>query len=254
MCGIVAIFAAPGAAQRQVLAKGVQALHHRGPDQHGIHINGDASAGLGHARLALVDLSPAGAQPLLAADGRLAGVVNGEFYGHEAIRHELSLRGHTLRSASDSEIILPLFQELGVAALTRLRGEFAFVLWDEANRTVVAARDRFGVKPLFFAVHQGALLLASEVKALFAMGLPAAWDESSVHDYHQTWILPPQRTLYRGVMQIPAGHVLIATGDGGRLQPTVRPYWDFDYPRTTATTTLRTVESEAPLLRAKLEE
>ena len=254
MCGIVAIFSTRANVDREALARGVRALKHRGPDQERVRVDPDGRAGLGHARLSLVDLSESGAQPLESPSGRLAVVVNGEFYGFEDIRREMQDKGHAFRSGSDSEILLPLYDELGTAALSRLRGEFAFVLWDRSQRTVVAARDRLGIKPLFYALKDGQLLFASEVKALFAMGVPAAWDEASIFDYHQTWLLPAQRTLYRGIFQVPPGQLLIAGGDQGLMNPTIRPYWDFDYPVQSQLPAEGDLEVEAGRLRHTLEE
>jgi asparagine synthase (glutamine-hydrolysing) len=137
----------------------------------------DARVGLGHARLSIIDLTT-GDQPIASEDGLTRIVVNGEFYGYEAIQRELQQSGHRLRTRSDSEIALHLYEDLGPHCLHRLRGEFAFVLWDERNRTVFAARDRFGIKPLFYAFYKETLYFASAVKVLFAAGVPANCSES----------------------------------------------------------------------------
>ena len=108
-------------------------------------------------------------------------VVNGEFYDYERIQRELEARGHRLRTRSDSEIALHLYEDFGAQCLHHLRGEFAFALWDEPNQTLFAARDRFGIKPLFYVVRNGTVVLASEAKALFAAGVPARWDPASFH-------------------------------------------------------------------------
>ncbi len=121
---------------------------------------------LGHARLSIIDLAT-GDQPIANEDERLHIVVNGEFYDYERIQRDLVARGHTLRTKSDSEIALHLYEDYGAAALAELRGEFAIVLWDEANGTLMAVRDRFGVKPLYYAQVGDTLYLASEAKALF---------------------------------------------------------------------------------------
>jgi asparagine synthase (glutamine-hydrolysing) len=200
-------------------------LHHRGPDGQRQWIAADGRVALGHARLSIIDLRT-GDQPLASEDERTRIVVNGEFYGYESIRQDLEQRGHRLGTRSDSEIALHLYEDLGAQCLHRLRGEFAFVLWDEKNRTMFAARDRFGIKPLFYAFHRGTLYLASEVKALFAAGVPRRWDAESVsHSVefggHQV------RTLFDGVFQVPPGHYLLATDRHLQLVQ----YWDFDYPK-----------------------
>jgi asparagine synthase (glutamine-hydrolysing) len=152
-------------------------------------------------------------------------VVNGEFYGFEPIQRELEGSGHRLLTRSDSEIALHLYEDLGAQCVHRLRGEFAFVLWDEINRTLFAARDRFGIKPLFYAFHGETLYFASEVKALFAAGVPARWDAESV--YHSVEFGGHQlRTLFDGVFQVPPGHYLLATDKHLQLSK----YWDFNYP------------------------
>src|SRR6202008_1264432 len=129
----------------------------------------DGRVALGHARLSIIDLVT-GDQPIASEDELTRIVVNGEFYGYEGIQRELEQAGHRLRTRSDSEIALHLYEDLGTQCLHRLRGEFAFVLWDERTRSIFAARARFGIKPLFYAWHEGKICFASEVKALFAAG------------------------------------------------------------------------------------
>ena len=225
MCGIVAAFSRREPVAVESLKRATQSLYHRGPDGQRHWISDDRRVGLGHARLSIIDLAT-GDQPMANEDGRIRIVVNGEFYGYEDIRQELERGGHRLRTRSDSEIALHLYEDVGVQCLHRLRGEFAFVLWDSVNRTVFAARDRFGIKPLFYAWHNNTLYFASEVKALFAAGVPARWDEESVYHSvefggHQT------RTLFDGVFQVPPGHYALATDKHFQLHR----YWDFDYPR-----------------------
>ena len=199
-------------------------LHHRGPDNQGVWLSPDQRVGLGHTRLSIIDLTT-GDQPIANEDERVHIVVNGEFYDFERQRRELEQRGHRFRTRSDSEIALHLYEDFGAHCVQHLRGEFAFVLWDETNQTLFAARDRFGIKPLYYAVHDGTLYLASEIKALFAAGVPARWD----HEYfyqHATGPAMADRTLFEGVHQVPPGHYLIATPNGLR----VLRYWEFNYP------------------------
>lgn len=225
MCGIVAMYARRGAVSRPALERATQALHHRGPDGQQVWIAPDGKVGLGHARLSIIDLA-GGRQPIASEDERTHLIVNGEFYGYEAIQRRLESQGHQLRTRSDSEIALHLYEDAGTHCLHELRGEFALVLWDSRHRTLFAARDRFGIKPLFFAEHEGTLYLASEVKALFAAGVPARWDAESVFrgvDVSGS----PHRTLFHGIRQVPPGHYLIATEGHVHLGC----YWDFNYPK-----------------------
>ena len=224
MCGIVAFFSRQRPLSRDVLERSTKALRHRGPDGQRCWVDEDRKVGLGHARLSIIDLTT-GDQPIASEDESLRVVVNGEFYGYEGIQKELEEKGHRLRTRSDSEVALHLYEELGAHCLHRLRGEFAIVLWDHVNRTLFAARDRFGIKPLFYAMHDEVLYLASEVKALFAAGVPARWDCESVYDAggigtHQ------MRTLFEGIYQIPPGHYMLATSK----QIKIHQYWDFNYP------------------------
>lgn len=224
MCGIVAVYSpeapvAPGAARRAM-----ECLAHRGPDGRGLWQDPAGRVALGHTRLTLID--PDAGQPLASEDEALRLVVNGEFYGYDAIQRDLRRRGHELRTRSDSEIALHLYEERGIGCLSALRGEFAFVLWDGPRRTLIAVRDRFGVKPLFYAHVGSTLYLASEAKALFAAGVPAAWDAQTVYQsLHLAF--DARRSLFEGVRQVPPAHVLVATAAGVRLER----YWDIPYPR-----------------------
>lgn len=224
MCGICAILSFDGPVDPGDVERGVERLHHRGPDARGFWTSPDGRLGLGHARLSIIDLAT-GDQPLQNEDGSLRAIVNGEFYDFERIRSELEGRGHAFRTHSDSEILLHLYEEMGPHCLHRLRGEFAFVLWDGRNRQLFAGRDRFGVKPLFFALHGNRLCLASEVKALFAAGVPAAWDLETV--YLGGFLRATHRTLYRGVRCVPPGYYLVARPEGGHR---LHQYWDVTYP------------------------
>ena len=179
MCGIAAIFSRQAPVAPATIERATRSLYHRGPDGQRHWISADGRVALGHARLSIIDLAT-GDQPIASEDERTRIIVNGEFYDFEAIQHELERGGHRLRTRSDSEIALHLYEDVGLQCVHRLRGEFAIVLWDERNRTLVAVRDRFGIKPLFYAWHDGALYLASEVKALFAAGVPARWDTDAV--------------------------------------------------------------------------
>ncbi len=248
MCGIVAVLSRRDPISAALMDRATQSIYHRGPDGQRHWIAPDQRVALGHARLSIIDLTT-GDQPIASEDERTRIVVNGEFYDYEAIQRKLEQSGHRLRTRSDSEIALHLYEDLGPQCLHQLRGEFAFVLWDETNRTMFAARDRFGIKPLFYAMHGETLYFASEVKALFAAGVPARWDAESVfHSFEGGGHLA--RTLYDGVFQVPPGHYLLATDKHMQL---IR-YWDFDYPKADANAGQRSDADYVAEFRHALEE
>src|SRR5215469_5135907 len=223
MCGIAAFFSSERISAES-LKRATDSLHHRGPDSQGAWLSPNQRVALGHARLSIIDLST-GDQPIANEDERIHIVVNGEFYDFERQRRQLEQSGHLFRTRSDSEIALHLYEEFGAHCVQQLRGEFALVLWDEANQSLFAARDRFGIKPLYYAVHDGTLYLASEIKALFVAGVPARWDDESFYQV-ATGPAMPDRTLFDGVYQVPPGHYLTATTNGMRILR----YWEFYYP------------------------
>ena len=225
MCGIVAIISEDAPVIVELLTAAMRSMGHRGPDGQHFWLSDDRRAGLGHVRLSVIDLET-GRQPIASEDKRLHIVVNGELYEFERLQRSLSARGHKLRTRSDSEVAVHLYEELGPRCLELLRGEFAFALWNERDRTLFAARDRFGIKPLFYAQHAGRLILASEIKALFAAGVPPEWDDEGM--FQALHFCPHQEhTIYRGVRQVSPGHYL--TARSGRVS--LRRYWDVTYPR-----------------------
>jgi len=224
MCGVAAFFSKNKPISGEKLNRMTKILRHRGPDGEGTWLSPNQRAGLGHVRLSIIDLVT-GDQPIANEDKRVHIAVNGEFYDFEHQRRELEGRGHRFRTNSDSEIAVHLYEDFGVHCLQKLRGEFAFVLWDEGSQTLFAARDRFGIKPLYYAVHGDTLYLASEIKALFAAGVPARWDHEYFHQ-HATGPAMSDRTLFDGVHQVPPGHYLTATTSGMRILR----YWEFSYP------------------------
>ena len=219
MCGIAAILSPEGAVDVRALRDATAALRHRGPDGERTWVSPSGRAGLGHTLLAIND--PQGTQPIASEDGRFHIIVNGEFYDFPRIRASLERKGHRFRTRSDSEIALHLYEDLGAECLKHLRGQFAFVIWDEETGRLFAARDRFGLKPLFYGEHEGSLYLASEAKALFAAGLPKSWDTRAV--YHALHACPDERrSLFGGISQVPPGHILVAGNGAMRLER----YWD----------------------------
>jgi asparagine synthase (glutamine-hydrolysing) len=223
MCGISGMFSARGRVSVDRLEKSTRALRHRGPDNQRHWVSADGRVGLGHSRLSIIDLA-GGDQPIANEDGQLQIIANGEFYDFERIRQELEERGHVFRTKSDSEIALHLYEEQGVHCLEKLRGEFAFAIWDEKSQRLFVARDRFGIKPLYYAVLEGTLYFASEVKALIALGVPARWN----HDYFYqlaTGPATPDGTLFEGVFQLPPGYFLLASNGSVKLHQ----YWELNY-------------------------
>jgi asparagine synthase (glutamine-hydrolysing) len=212
MCGISAI-AGPGWAPEDLAAM-IEAQRHRGPDDTGSYLDRSASIGLGHNRLSIIDLSSAGHQPMASPDGRVWIAFNGEIYNYLELRAELS--DYPFRTRTDTEVILAAYCRWGERCLDRLQGMFAFVLWDGREGTLSAVRDRFGVKPLHYAHRDGALLLASEIKALHAAGVPAEPDRTTWASYFAAGITDHgDRTFWRDVQAVPPGHLL--TWDRGRV-------------------------------------
>ncbi len=223
MCGIVALYDPVQSPERQAVERALTAMAARGPDGQGVWAPLDGACALGHRRLAVIDLR-AGRQPLNSGPVRL--VANGEFYDFERTLEWLAGRGRRPLTGSDSEVALLLYRELGLRCLPLLRGEFAFALWDGEAERLLLVRDRFGIKPLFYVHHHGRVWAASEVRGLWAAGWERGWDPEGVRQsLHQC--LHQDRTLFRGVRQLPAGHYLLADRSGVRI---VR-YWDQDYGR-----------------------
>jgi len=248
MCGIVGFVAERGGIDAGALERALAALRHRGPDGEGRWVAADQAAALGHTRLSLVDKT-GGAQPIASEDGAVVAVVSGEFYEHAALRAELSARGHVLRSRSDSEVLVHLYEERGAAAIEALRGEFALLLWDARERALLAARDRFGVRPLCYARLGSGWGFASEVKALLAAGVPAAWDEEALRQALGMQYHDGDRTLFKGIGQVEPGQLVVVRGERARG----RVFWDLDYPREEA---LRSIPDDeaAEAVRSGLEE
>lgn len=225
MCGIAGVLNLRGAAP-PTLETGnamLAMIHHRGPDGFGLYR--DADVLLGSARLSIIDLV-GGDQPISNEDGSIWIVFNGEIFNHVELRPSLEARGHRFTTRCDTEVVVHLYEEYGPECLQRLNGQFAIAIWDLRNRTLFLARDRMGVRPIFYTLNAGRLVFGSEVKALLgAPGVrveidPAALDETFVY-----WSVQPPRSIFKGVHQIPAGHYLLAH-DG---EINVHPYWTADF-------------------------
>ncbi len=222
MCGIVGrVNARPEAAvDGAALAAATRLLVHRGPDGEGLYLRGNV--GLGHRRLAIVDVAH-GAQPMASDDGRLQVVFNGEIYNHAQLRAELRARGARFHTSSDTEVLLHGYEAWGDELPKRLRGMFAFAIWDGARQRLLLARDRVGIKPLYWTRVGEDLLFSSEVKALFAFGdVPRRFDETELSSYLALRYVPAPRTLFTGIERLEPGHLI--TFERGRLVQ--RRYWD----------------------------
>jgi asparagine synthase (glutamine-hydrolysing) len=253
MCGIVGVWRRDGAAiDAELLRDATDRLRHRGPDDEGYLLGnvaarvaeprtgpasviggrmldshtGQADLAFGFRRLAIIDLSSNGHQPLAAADGALWVVFNGEIYNYVEIRDELQARGHRFRTATDTEVILAAYREWGVECLSRFNGMWAFVLWDVSGRRLFGARDRFGIKPLYYRNTVAAFSFASEIKALIVDGSPT-FDvrQEAILDFLTTGFVDHSaRSFFVGVEQLPAAHYFIADANGLRIAR----YWELD--------------------------
>jgi asparagine synthase (glutamine-hydrolysing) len=222
VCGIVGMLDLHGRPIDEVeLSRMLQAIRHRGPDDSGIYV--DHAVGLGNARLAIIDLSEAGHQPMQTEDGSLVLVYNGELYNYREIASELEAAGHRFVGRSDTEVVLRAFAEWGPACVRRFDGMFAFAVWQPANRTLFIARDRFGVKPLYYAEIEGRFVFASEIKGLLEAGLVPGVCEEALVEYFTFQNVYSDLTLFAGVRLLPAGHTLTTT-IGGRTR--TAEYWD----------------------------
>ncbi len=235
MCGIVGIASQTPVSEQAWLATGRDTMHHRGPDDAGEWWSADVCVGFGHRRLAIIDLSPAGHQPMQDANGELCIVFNGEIYNFPELRRELATKGQTFRSHSDTEVILAAYREWGTDCLSRLNGMFAFALYDGRQRQLFMARDRAGEKPLFYTLAHGVLRFASELKALMAdPDLPRRIDPVSLDCYLAMGFIPGERCILQGVKKLPPAHSLVFDLKSG--QSRLWRYWQLPELDTSAAT------------------
>jgi len=208
-------------------------LRHRGPDDEGVWT--DRRAGLAHARLSIIDLSPAGHQPMASADESAWISYNGEIYNFAEIRRELEAAGYGFRSRSDTEVIVNGWQAWGPRIIPRLHGMFALAIWDRRSHRLILARDRIGKKPLYYAQSAAGFLFGSEIKALLTWpGLPRAPDLSAIDNYLTLGYVPSPQTAFAGVCKLPAAHYLVvdARPGGGLTEPELVRYWHLPEPRS----------------------
>ena len=225
MCGIAGIISLEEkkTITPDQISRMVSAIQHRGPDGVGIYV--DDWAGLGHARLSIID--PAGgAQPIHNENGTLWIVYNGEVFNYPELRQDLIKKGHRFTTDTDTEVVLHLYEEKGQACLRDLNGQFAMAIWDSRARELFLARDRMGILPLHYTINNGRFLFGSELKAIFAdEGVPREMDLIALDQIFTVWTTLPGRTAFKGIQELPPGHFL-------RLSPgtiKIERYWELPF-------------------------
>ncbi len=243
MCGICGVLRLDGQpVSANIVAKMNATIQHRGPDGDGIWTEG--SIGLGHRRLAIIDLTPSGHQPMSNETGEVLIVYNGELYNYQNLRVELEAAGHRFHSRSDTETIIHAYEEWGAACLDRFNGMFAFAIWDKRTRQLFLARDRFGVKPLYYYADGTKFVFASEIKAILAhSGILRSICYPALNEYFTFQNILTDLTLFDGVKLLPAGHTLtVDLGQGGLLVE--RQYWNLNFPAEPAKLSLEEATEE----------
>jgi asparagine synthase (glutamine-hydrolysing) len=228
MCGITGEFNSDGRpVSIQTIKRMTDIVKHRGPDGEGYWT--ESFVGFGHRRLAIIDVSPGGHQPMKTDDGALVITYNGEIYNHVSLRAELEREGHVFRSSCDTEVVLKAYQAWGLESLKRLSGMFAFALWDRRKSELVLARDRYGMKPLYYALTKHGLIFGSEIKSLLQHDeFKAKVCEEALSEYFSFQNVFSDLTLFDGVKMLPAGHSMtLCLGDRQAPQPV--QYWDFRF-------------------------
>jgi asparagine synthase (glutamine-hydrolysing) len=225
MCGIAGIvhLYSEGEISPELLKRMITMVRHRGPDGYGFFR--DERAGLAHARLSIIDIE-GGRQPIYNENKSVVIVFNGEIFNYRELREALEKKGHRFYTMSDTEVIIHLYEDHGVDCLKHLNGQFAFAIWDKPNRKLFIARDRVGIRPLFYLIVDGQLLFASEIKALFAdPRVKREIDPYALDQIFTFWMTASPRTTFRGVKELPAGHYLLL--EKGTVKQ--EQYWDPDF-------------------------
>jgi asparagine synthase (glutamine-hydrolysing) len=223
MCGIAGY---AGLHDPALLQQMCGAMAYRGPDDEGIWCDREEGIGLGHRRLSIIDISPAGHQPMLTDSGRTVIAYNGEVYNFQELRTQLEARGRRFRSHSDTEVILQLYEEEGIECLGQLNGMFALAIWDAASRRLLLARDHAGIKPLYYWQDGSRIYYASEIKALLKIpGIPRTLNHAAIADYLTFMWVPGDETMLAGIRKLEPGHYL--TWENGRTL--VRPWFSLSY-------------------------
>ena len=209
---------------REMLDRMRDLISHRGPDDASSYLSTDGRVGLANRRLAIIDLSSSGRQPLSNEDGTIWIAYNGETYNFVELRDELQARGHKFRSKTDTEVVIHLYEEYGVECVQRMRGMFAFAIWDESQQRLFLARDRLGVKPLYYTFAPDMFLFASEIKCLLAHPrLVRAVNAEAFYHFLTFLTAPAPHTLFKGIMKLPPGHRALLNAEG---EIRVEEYWD----------------------------
>ncbi len=220
-------------------------IRHRGPDDQGIYLS--PQVGLGHARLSIIDLN-SGHQPLSNEDGTIWIVFNGEIYNYRELRAFLLDKGHVFKTQTDTEVIVHLYEELGPQCIEKLRGMFAFALWDESTKTLLLARDRVGIKPLYYSLSDKAIVFASEIKAILADPAINRKLAPEIIDRFLTFLyVPGEETLLNGICKLAPGHYLVLR-DG---KTEIRQYWDLQFLEPSERLSLKDAENELSNLFAE---
>ncbi len=228
MCGITGIFNFNGEpASPVILSKMAGAIAHRGPDGEGFYTDG--CMGLGHRRLAILDLSPAGHQPMMTQDRRYTISYNGEIYNFQELKAELETLGYQFNSRTDTEVVLNAYAEWGEQAISRFNGMFALAIWDKEQRKLFLARDRYGIKPVYYTIHNNTFLFGSEIKAILAHPTYSVeMDKEALLEYFTFQNFFTDRTLFKGVKLLPAGtFIWVAENSRKPIQP--QKYWDYHF-------------------------
>ena len=230
MCGVAGLLRIrneqPGSVTRDVLSAMADAMAHRGPDGSGVWIAADQNVGMSHRRLSIIDLSADAGQPMHDARSELTVVYNGEIYNHAELRQQLTKLGHTewRTDHSDTEVLLNAYREWGVDCLSRLRGMFAFGLWDRRKKRLFLARDRIGVKPLYYTNDGPTFAFASEIKAILAVdGTRPRISLSGLRQYLGFMTTTGPETIFQGIHKLQPGHWMTIDADGRKI---VHRYWD----------------------------
>jgi len=248
MCAICGILSLNGSKPVQVetIRTMIAMVHHRGPDEAGVYL--DEHIGLGHARLAIIDLSR-GSQPLSNEDGTLWIVFNGEIFNYVELRQELESRGHTFKTASDTETIVHAYEEYGYGCLEQFNGQFAFALWDPRKRELFLARDRLGIRPLYYTLRNGQLAFASEVKSIGPHpDVSLEIDPVALDQIFTFWVTIPPRTPFKDVMELPPAHYMVVRNG----QTFTERYWQLDFAEQNTELADRSVDAMAEELREAL--
>jgi asparagine synthase (glutamine-hydrolysing) len=237
MCGIAGLITQDPESRIGAMLKAVE---HRGRDDEGVWtspaINDEGRrVCFGHRRLSIIDTSSAGHQPMLSREGRLVVILNGEIYNYRELREQLTVKGHSFQTQTDTEVLLAAWTEWGEDSLNRLNGMFAFALWDAKEQTAFLVRDRVGIKPLYYAIGGrqdacalGALVFASEIKSILASGLvKAELDADALHQFLTFLWVPDPNTLFRGIKTVPPGHLVKFRDD----EVNIRQWWDISFDR-----------------------